>query len=507
LSSKIAAGELWIVAPPQMPQQLRAAVGYLVHAGVDLAFGPGDVLPTQPPETLDGIKMILAVYDDIERIQKKLKGFRGFHLEAPDFYSRSDGPRSGPDTERGSNSFVMTFLHDNERTWLAVYGAAALGSHKLLESPLLLTGDLTLASPRMRERMLARSDGKIRESFMETVRSSHRTEWSDISFNMGKAMLDDYEATGDRASLDGAIQFTDRVLARQPRSLREHHLGPLVTVARLHDITGDAKYRDIVRLALKDVTDWPPFRISRAGYCHAYRAMSPETRAVVSAREGEMGSYGELMVRTYLPVMASAKLANRESEMADLIARCIIEQRKNLRDPGTGLYWHGIPSRREGQQGFMGHGHGWSTFGLSQILDFFPPHHPERARILDIHREQVEDVARFQDDDGSFHTMINWPWTHVNLHYTAWLGYAFLHGARMGWLNGSYRERGLAAWHALKSRTFWGNVAAAVGGNPVSRQVTFYLEHNCQLHDERFSGSGRAAQAVFTLHEVLRLTS
>ena len=112
--------------------------------------------------------------------------------------------------------------------------------------------------------------------------------------------------------------------------------------------------------------------------------------------------------------MASAKLANRESEMADLIAHCIIEQRKNLRDPGTGLYWHGIPSRREGQQGFIGHGHGWSTFGLSQILDFFPSHHPERTRILDIHREQVEDVARFQDDDGSFHTMINWPWTHEN---------------------------------------------------------------------------------------------
>lgn len=49
-----------------MPAELRMAVAYLVYAGVDIAFGPGDALPDEPPESLEGVKMVLVVYDDVE---------------------------------------------------------------------------------------------------------------------------------------------------------------------------------------------------------------------------------------------------------------------------------------------------------------------------------------------------------------------------------------------------------------------------------------------------------
>ena len=42
----------------------------------------------------------------------------------------------------------------------------------------------------------------------------------------------------------------------------------------------------------------------------------------------------------------------------------------------------------------MGHGHGWSTFGLSQILDFFPEDHPERQDLLAVEHGRREQAAR-----------------------------------------------------------------------------------------------------------------
>ena len=529
MSQEIEPAELWIVAPPSIPAELRMAVAYLVYAGVDIAFGPNDTLAEEPPESLDGVRVILVTYDDVERVRQKLRGFRGFRTEGTTFFDpdtsiycmgqvlkggfgHSRSSRS-PDAagqnlshdEKFRRGFVMTFLHDNGKTWLAVYGREALTLPNRLESPLLLTGDLTLQSPSFRSRMLARPDEQIRRQMMETVRRSDRTDWGDIPYNLGKALLDDYEATGDRASLDHAIHFTDVMLAETPASWYGHFIMPMVTIARLHAITGDERYRRLAHEAMADVTTWPEFRAPARGWCHATMAMSPETRAFLTADAGDMGSYGELMATAYLPVMATAKLMDNEREIADLVARCVREQRRNLRDPETGLYWHGIPSRHAGHEGFLGHGLGWSAFGLSQILDFFPDDDPERDGLLEIHREQADAAARVQHPEGGFHTILNWPWTHINVHYTAWLGYVFLHGARKGWLDPSYRDRGLAAWHALKMRSFWGNVACAAGGNPVSRRLPYYVEHNCRVHVETFAGRGNAAQSLFTLLEVLRL--
>ena len=86
MTQRIEPAELWIVAPPSIPAELRMAVAYLVYAGVDISFGPGDVLPDQPPESLGGIRMILVVYDDVERVRSRLRGFRGFYTEGQTFF-------------------------------------------------------------------------------------------------------------------------------------------------------------------------------------------------------------------------------------------------------------------------------------------------------------------------------------------------------------------------------------------------------------------------------------
>lgn len=69
--------ELWIIRPPDPPRPFAEAVAYLVDAGVDFAFGAGDVLPGDAPPSLDGIRMILAHFDDLPRIGDGDGGRRG----------------------------------------------------------------------------------------------------------------------------------------------------------------------------------------------------------------------------------------------------------------------------------------------------------------------------------------------------------------------------------------------------------------------------------------------
>ena len=152
----------------------------------------------------------------------------------------------------------------------------------------------------------------------------------------------------------------------------------------------------------------------------------------------------------------------------------------------------------------MGHGTGWSLFGLAQILDVFPKEHPEYNDLVEVFRELCIAAANVQDEDGSFHAILNMPSTLFCIHYVCWLGYAFLHGVRMGYLDESFRERGLKAWNALKARTFRGGVITSAAGTGVSRRLEYYLQRFGVLRKDTFLKGG-GSQPLFLVNEVMRL--
>jgi unsaturated rhamnogalacturonyl hydrolase len=208
----------------------------------------------------------------------------------------------------------------------------------------------------------------------------------------------------------------------------------------------------------------------------------------------------------YLPLILLARHSPRRREIEDLAAECAETLCRNLRDERTGLYWHGLPARRAGHEAFMGHGTGWSAFGLAQILDALGPEHPRRPALLRHFQQLCGAAAACQDANGGFHSLLNVPWTLFNVHYTGWLGYAFLHGARCGHLDVEFRERGRRAWHALKRRTFRGGIITSCGGSPVARCLDFYVERFGELRMDHFAAPS-PRQALYTLNEILRLAS
>jgi len=503
-------GELWIVEPPEPPAEFSDALAYLIYSGLDLAFGPGDTLPTEPPGSLDGITTILVWIEDLDRIKGKLRGFRDFDpgAEDPLSYDRDSYIQiQNPDqVEKQRSWWVQMYLHEDNRTWLAVYGAKALGFFNRLESPLILEGSLTLQSPRFRERMLARDDWWIHDRMMDGVRVSTREDWGDIPYNLGKAMLDDYEVTGDQRSLDRVVELYTKMLTTAPRDWSQRTSVPISQMVRLSAVTGDETFAANAEEVLEMLLSSPGFTEGpAAGWSHAVQSFSRATYDYMTSKQGDMGSYGEQMACIYLPAMYAGRATGREKEVAGRVATAVKAMRNNLRDPETGLYWHGLAARREGHEGFMGHGVGWCSFGLAQILEIFPLDHPEYKDLVGIFNELCEAAITVQDErDGCFHSILNWPHTLMNIHYTAWLGYAFLKGARKGFLPEKFVDHGRRAWEGIKIRCWNGAVISAAAGNPVARQLTYYMVRNNELRFDGFR-NGYGSQAIFCLLEVMRL--
>ena len=502
--------ELWVVEPADKPEQFARAIVCLLNDGVDLAFGEGDTLPTEPPESLDGVKMVLVYLEDLPRIQKGLRGFRGFDPDGDPPFDASEGiwlAGSTKDPQRMRDWFVQTYLHRNDRTWLAVYGKEALGFPNRIQAPLLLTGDLTLKSERLRERLLARPDRWIRDLWIEQVILSNRRGWGDITFNHGKQLLDDYEVTGDKRCLETAKRVFTEMLADPPSRFIGGNIFPACILTRLYEITGDAAYIAPAERIATEALDGLFFQKGTVGWCHAANAFAPATRDYLLANgRGDMGSYAEQMAGLYLPMLAVAKYTSREEEITARVVECVKTLAANLRDERTGLYWHGLPARKARQPGFMGHGVGWSAFGLSGILEILPTDHPDYDTLLGLFRDLCDAAAKCQGEDGGFHSILDVPWTLFNIHYTGWLGYVFLRGARLGLLDPSFRERGLRAWQAIKARTFQGGVIAAAGGSPVARSFDYYIERFGELRPDVFERRA-GIQGLYTLNEALRVSS
>ena len=141
--------ELWIVRPPEPPETWTTMMGYLIYHGVDFVFGDGDTLPSEPPDDLEGIQCILVWIEDLDRIKGNLRGFRDFNPDADDplNYERESYISQQKNREKQRAWWAQLYLHENNRTWLVVYGHECMGFLTRLESPMILGCGLTLKSP------------------------------------------------------------------------------------------------------------------------------------------------------------------------------------------------------------------------------------------------------------------------------------------------------------------------------------------------------------------------
>jgi unsaturated rhamnogalacturonyl hydrolase len=164
-----------------------------------------------------------------------------------------------------------------------------------------------------------------------------------------------------------------------------------------------------------------------------------------------------------------AEYASRHADSAAMndVARQFLLVARHLRDPKTGLYYHAWDSSRQQawanpetglSQNFWGRAVGWYLMAIVDVLDYLPKTHKDRAEIVRVFRQLSEAVASVRDPvSGVWWQVLDQPnraKNYLEASGSAMFVYAFAKGARMGYLDSTYRS--------LAGRAFDGMLAEFV---------------------------------------------
>ena len=148
------------------------------------------------------------------------------------------------------------------------------------------------------------------------------------------------------------------------------------------------------------------------------------------------------------PLLVKAGVQSGDDRYFDMAIRHAAYMRKLLlRD--NGLYRHSPDADVAWSRG-----NGFPAYGLALSLSEFPKAHPSRDVMLGYLVDHLEALLPYQDIDGMWHEVIDYPGSFAEITSTAMIGMAIKQGLDNGWLaETAYRPALNKAWNAIKIRT------------------------------------------------------
>ena len=218
--------------------------------------------------------------------------------------------------------------------------------------------------------------------------------------------------------------------------------------------------------------------------------------AASKVKDGDVYEFGQGWTDDMF--MATVVLAGNGK--ADLAARMLVAYASRLQRP-DGIFNHATNGPAA-----WGRGNGFAALGLVEALDVLPGSDPNRARILEIYRRQMDAVRNVQAPDGMWNEVLDEPGSYREESATAMLMTAMSRGIRAGWIDRSFASAVERAWRGVAAHVdIDGNivdVCTSTGSGPTKR---YYLDRAAVTGaDDR--GGAMALMAAVEIH-TLRQTA
>ncbi|MDO3411753.1 glycoside hydrolase family 88 protein [Saccharibacillus sp. CPCC 101409] len=285
-------------------------------------------------------------------------------------------------------------------------------------------------------------------------------------------------------------QITEEGVVKKFHEEELDDIQPGILLFNLYERTGDDRYKKALHQLVPLIKPWPTNSVG--GFWH--KGHFPNQMWLDGLYMG--GPIAVRFGRTF-----------GDGDYFDLIARQAVLMADHMKDPDTGLLYHAWDITKEAEWAdpvtglspeFWGRSIGWFPVALLDILEYLPEDHSQRSRLIEILRDLLIALSKFQDErTGLWYQVVdkggrpdNWLESSCSALYTQ----AIARAVRLGYLDEKYMQ---TAWKgydgsiaALKFDPDTGNVI--IGNVCVGTNVgdyTFYVNRPTSENDLHGAGA------------------
>lgn len=286
---------------------------------------------------------------------------------------------------------------------------------------------------------------------IEMVRSGKPNKWNYIDGCMITACLSLYQTTGDEKFLTFSRHFLDYFVKSggviETYHVDEYNLDNInqgKNLFTLYDLTGKQRYRDAIETIRSQLETHP--RTKEGNFWHK-----------------KIYPWQVWLDGTYMAQPFYMEYETRFNGMKGCLDsyRQFMNVKKHMRDPVTGLYYHGYDESRQMywadpetgcSPNFWLRAMGWFLVAMVDVLERMDEQlYYEYRSIMAMLKDAAEAMLKFQDPEtGMFWQVIDKPGVpgnYLEASGTALFAYAMLKGARLGYLPKRFAAYGEKAFY------------------------------------------------------------
>ena len=285
---------------------------------------------------------------------------------------------------------------------------------------------------------------------VEKLRNGIPASWNYIDGCMMTALLSLSEITGDQTFADFTEHFIDafvnedgsiRTYAPEKHTLDDINEGRVLFP--LYRKTGKEKYRRAADLLYRALQDHP--RTPEGNFWH--KTIYPN----------QVWLDGVYMA---MPFLALYEKEFGQPVSADL-ARQLRTIRQRMRDPKTGLYYHGYDATKKAfwanpetgcSASFWLRAIGWFSVALADLAEILPEGEAS-SLVKEIFSDLMRSLLPFSDaETGMYYQVVDQgcrPGNYLETSGSSMIGYAMLKGARLGVLPGEFAAQGRKTFEGI----------------------------------------------------------
>ncbi len=286
---------------------------------------------------------------------------------------------------------------------------------------------------------------------LEKVREGKDVAWNYIDGCMLTALLAMTEITGDDRYAAFVEQVGDSFVREdgsidtfkpEGRALDDYNEGRILFP--MYARTENEKYRKAADMLYRCLMEQP--RTAEGNFWH--KKIYPD----------QVWLDGTYMA---LPFLAMYRDTFGDGEIRDILEQLRVV-RKRMRDPATGLYYHGYDASRKAfwadpktglSRNFWLRAIGWYALALTDLTEIIPKGMEERDELAETLRDLMESISAFADPETSMYWQVvdkaGQEGNYLETSGSAMVACAMLKGARLGVLDDTFREKGRKTFEGI----------------------------------------------------------